>query len=168
MKGLILPFRIILLSAWIVMATAAMVFSEQLYVDGLNGSDDNHGTKTKPVRTISCAAEIVDNANKTGSATIRIGPGIYTIEKTIVFSKRNFSKDKRLSIKATILPDDPDWKPGLMPVIVSAEIPKPTESGGRTAGKKTTSCPPRWSSSASSLLHRAEGICGPALSLLSI
>jgi len=31
----------------------------------------------------------------------------------------HFSKDERLTIRATVLPDDAGWNPGMMPVILS-------------------------------------------------
>jgi hypothetical protein len=36
---------------------------------------------------------------------------------------RPYTKEKRLTIEATVLPDDPNWKPALMPVVLSTEDP---------------------------------------------
>jgi hypothetical protein len=33
-----------------------------------------------------------------------------------------FSKDQRLTIRAALLPDDADWNPGKMPVIITMPL----------------------------------------------
>ena len=94
--------------------------AEVLYVDDTKGNDANSGTKDKPVRTIARAAAIVNDGNEPGPSIIKIEPGAYCIEETIEFkNSRQYTKDNRLVIEATILPDDPNWTPASMPVMLS-------------------------------------------------
>ncbi len=99
--------------------------SQVVYVDGRAGSDENAGTSEKPVRTLQRAAEIVNGGNEPGPATIRISPGRYHLTESVTFGgARPYSEESRLVIEASILPDDPNWKPTLMPVILSTEDPR--------------------------------------------
>lgn len=101
------------------------IIAETLYVDSRNGRDENPGTVEKPVRTIEQAAVMVNSKTKPGPTTIKIAPGIYNLSKCVVFeNKRPYTEKERLVIEASILPDDPTWKPALMPVILSNEDPR--------------------------------------------
>lgn len=81
------------------------------------------------------AAELVNGKLENGPAVIKILPGIYEIDKTIVFANsRVFTEKKRLVIEAAILPDDTGWRPGLMPVIFSSENLYDPERPGRITG----------------------------------
>ena len=106
-----------------------------LYVDVISGDDSNSGTKDKPLRSIDKAAAMVNRSNGSGPAIIKIGPGIYEIDKTVVFANhRVFTEKKRLVIEAAILPDDPGWKPELMPRIFSSENLYDPEKPDRVTG----------------------------------
>jgi hypothetical protein len=101
------------------------VGAETLCVDGLNGSDTNPGTKEKPLRTIGRAAAIVNSSAEPGPTIIKIVPGIYDLNQTVVFKNtRPYTEKDRLIIEASILPDDPQWNPALMPIILSTEDPR--------------------------------------------
>jgi hypothetical protein len=96
------------------------VNAEVLYVDSTSGSDTNPGTKEKPIRTIARAASIVNDCNEPGPTIIKIEPGAYCIEETVEFkNSRQYTKDKRFIIEATVLPDVHNWTPALMPVVLS-------------------------------------------------
>ncbi|MHC4396614.1 MAG: right-handed parallel beta-helix repeat-containing protein [Planctomycetota bacterium] len=119
----ILNFRIVFM-ALIVMMLASSVIAETIYVDNRNGNDANPGSKEKPLHTINQAAVMVSNSNARGPTTIKIAPGVYNLTKAVVFENtRPYTKEKRLTIEATVLPDDPQWKPAVMPVILSTEDP---------------------------------------------
>jgi L-ascorbate metabolism protein UlaG (beta-lactamase superfamily) len=106
----------------------ANVIAEVLYIDAKNGDDKNPGIKEKPLRTINQAAVMVNGKTESGPTTIRIAPGVYNLAKAVVFENtRSYTKERRLTIKATILPDDSNWKPALMPIILSTEIPQQWE-----------------------------------------
>ena len=122
-----LNFRIVFVGL-VIGVLAPSLIAETLYIDGISGDDSSPGTKDKPLKTISKAAAMVNDSNAPGPTTIKIGPGVYNLTKAVVFENtRSYTKEKRLTIEATILPDDPNWKPALMPVVLSSEIPQQWE-----------------------------------------
>jgi hypothetical protein len=109
---------------------AGTVTAETLYVDGRIGSDENPGTGEKPVRTIRQAAAMVNGQTEKGPSTIKITPGVYNLDKSVVFeNQRAYTEKDRLTIEASILPDDPEWKPTDMPAILSTEDPRQAGRG---------------------------------------
>ena len=106
-----------------VLTTSAL--AETIYVDGRGGSDKNPGTKDEPVKTVGRVAEIVNSSMGQGPTTIKIAPGIYNLTESVMFSGTGqYTEKERLVIEAIELPDDPQWKPALMPVILSTEDPR--------------------------------------------
>jgi hypothetical protein len=104
---------------------SANVTAEVLYIDAKNGNDANPGTKEKPLCTIAKAAGIVNGKTESGPTIIKILPGTYNLTETVVFrNSRPYTQKDRLTIEATILPDDPTWKPTLMPIVLSIEDPR--------------------------------------------
>ncbi len=105
--------------------TAQSIVAETIYVDGRTGSDKNPGTNGRPVRTIGRAAEIVNGGTEPGPTMIKIAPGIYNLTESVEFvGTGQYTEKERLVIEAIELPDDPQWKPALMPVILSTEDPR--------------------------------------------
>ena len=102
---------------------------------GMNGNDDNPGTKEQPLRTLGRAAEIVNSSTDSGPTCIKVAPGIYNLTESVVFeNERPYTEKDRLVIEADILPDDPRWDPALMPVILSTRDPRqPGNLSGLTA-----------------------------------
>lgn len=114
-----------LLSVLVIAILATSASAETIYVDGRSGSDKNPGTEEKPARTIGQAAEIVNSSTEPGPTTIKISLGLYNLDKSVEFkSTRAYTETERLVIEAAVLPDDPQWKPALMPVILSTEDPR--------------------------------------------
>jgi hypothetical protein len=103
-----------------------------LYIDANTGNDHNVGSKEQPLKTLYEAASRVNKANGTGAISIYLSEGIYGLDATVTFHPVNwhFSKDQRLTIRAVVLPDDPEWNPGKMPVIVST-MPLDFKPNGR-------------------------------------
>ncbi len=129
-----LTLRIIFV-CMIVGMLAPTLFAETLYVDRIGGDDISPGTKDKPLKSIDKAATMVNRSNGSGPATIKILPGTYEIDRTVVFAnQRVFTEKKRLVIEAAILPDDPGWKPELMPRIFSSENLYNPEKPNRVTG----------------------------------
>lgn len=95
-----------------------------LFVNTNSGNDHSIGSKEQPLKTLNEAAERVNHANGKGAITIYLSEGIYGLDATVTFHPVNwhFSKDERLTIRATVLPDDAGWNPGMMPVIVSTML----------------------------------------------
>ena len=111
------------------------VLAETVYVDARNGSDGNPGTKDKPLQTIGQVAQMVNNSTGPGPTTIKIAPGIYNLAESVEFSGTGqYTEKERLVIEAAILPDDPQWKPALMPVILSTEDPRRQDNLGGLTG----------------------------------
>jgi hypothetical protein len=117
------------LSVLVVAIFATCLRAETIYVDGRSGSDNNPGTKEKPVKTVGQAAEIVNSITEPVPTTIKIAPGIYSLSDSVEFkSTRPYTEKERLVIEAAVMPDDPQWEPSLMPVILSIEDPRRQES----------------------------------------
>lgn len=92
-----------------------------IYINPDSGKDQNPGTREQPIRSLFEAAKRVNQSNGTGAITIYLSEGIYGLDATVTFHPANwhFSKEQRLTIRAAVLPDDAEWNPGKMPVIVS-------------------------------------------------
>lgn len=86
------------------------------------------------VKTISQAATVVNSSKADGPTTLKIAPGTYILTEAIIFQNhRKYTPQKRLTIEATVLPDDSRWNPILMPVIIST-------SKGIPRGQRRLSC----------------------------
>ena len=117
------------LSILVVAIFATCLRAETIYVDGRDGSDKNPGTKEEPVKTVGRAAEMVSSSTEPGPTTIKIAAGIYSLEESVEFnSTRSYTEKERLVVEAAVLPDDPQWEPALMPVILSIENPRRQET----------------------------------------
>ncbi len=104
---------------------ASGALAETIYVDARNGDDRNPGTIEEPLRSLAKAAQKVTDKTESGAATIKIAPGTYNLGGSVVFDgARPYTEKERLVIEASILPDEPQWKPSLMPVILSTEDPR--------------------------------------------
>ncbi len=92
-----------------------------LYINATIGNDKNTGSKEQPLKSLYEAAERVNRSNGKGAVTIFLSEGIYNLDATVTFHPVNwhFTKEARLTIRATVLPDDSLWNPGSMPVIIS-------------------------------------------------
>lgn len=130
--------KILLSLAWLIFSSClpSVTFSQNssrtLYVDGNTGNDQNPGTLELPLLTINEAARMINRANGTGAIDIVLSEGIYGLDATVTFHPVNwhFSEEERLTVRAAILPDDPDWNAGKMPVIVST-MPLDFKPNGR-------------------------------------
>jgi hypothetical protein len=105
---------------------------KDVFIDSNTGNDLNVGSKEQPLKTLYEAANRVNEANGTGAISIYLSEGIYGLDATVTLHPVNwhFSKDQRLTIRAVVLPDDPEWNPGKMPVIVST-MPLDFKPNGR-------------------------------------
>lgn len=101
---------------------------ETIYVDIQKGDDRNPGTEELPYRTIYHAATRVNSASVGGPTTVKVAPGVYNLDRRVLFgNNRPYTREERLVIEATILPDDPEWRPVDMPVFLSSEDPGPLD-----------------------------------------
>jgi hypothetical protein len=102
-----------------------------IYLHPAKGDDSNSGTKDNPLKTLAGAARCVNENTGTGSITIILTEGIYAVGETAVFdlSNRSFTKNERLTLRAEILPDDPEWHTGRMPTLIHTMPLSPTWNG---------------------------------------
>lgn len=100
----------------------SVVNAEVIYLDSRNGDDANSGSKEQPIKTFLKAAELINNGTDEGGTTVIVAPGVYPLpERVLIENERPFTKADRLTIRAAILPGDADWKPGMMPVLISTQ-----------------------------------------------
>jgi hypothetical protein len=127
------------LAAWsCVLGLAATATAEVLYVDGRLGQDSQTGTQSQPLKTLAQAAKRINESSAPGSATIKVAPGVYSLDRPVLIEKgRNYTEQDRLTIEAAVVPNDPNWSPALMPVLLSVEDPRP--SGNLTGRTETYS-----------------------------
>jgi hypothetical protein len=92
---------------------------EALYLSPL-GSDANSGTRERPLLTLAAAARRVNESTGTGPMTIVLSEGVYAVGEQATFKPENrtFTRSARLTIRAEVLPDDPDWHSGRMPTLI--------------------------------------------------
>lgn len=111
-----------------------------IYLDPEHGQDENIGVKDSPLRSLYEAARRINQGNGAGAITIILREGIYGLDARVTFQPVNwhFNKEERLTIRAEVLPDDPEWHPGKMPVIVST-MPLNFKPGGKEDPLKGTS-----------------------------
>jgi len=64
--------------------------------------------------------------------TLILSEGVYSVGETTLLKpeQRSFSKTERLTIRAEVLPDDPDWHIGRMPTLIHT-MPLPATWNGR-------------------------------------
>ena len=102
----------------IVISSCLIAQSQAVYVDCINGNDNNPGTKAAPVFSVNKAADILKNIDN-DILTIKINPGIYILDHHVPVVTGKETSDKRIVIEASILPGDTSWTPDMMPVITS-------------------------------------------------
>jgi hypothetical protein len=130
--GLASVFRAAPLAAQQASATGPTAPGEALYLNPAAGADANPGTKTSPLRTLAEAARRVNRSDGSGTLTVMLSEGIYAVGETTLLKpeRRTFSKASRLTIRAEVLPDDPDWHTGRMPTLIHT-MPLPKTWNGR-------------------------------------
>ena len=105
----------------------------EIWINPANGTDTNPGTKAGPLRTLDEAARRVNQSSGDGPMTIILTEGVHVIGETTSLKpeRRSFTKAARLTIRAEVLPDDPEWNIGRMPALIHTMPVPPTWSTGR-------------------------------------
>jgi hypothetical protein len=103
-----------------------------IYLHPALGADTNSGSLDSPLRTLSEASRRVNQMSGAGPITLILSEGIYAIGETVVFKPEHwtFSREARLTVRAGVLPDDPDWHAGRMPALIHT-MPIPPDWNGR-------------------------------------
>ena len=106
--------------------------TKEIFINPNSGNDQNAGSADQPLKSLYEAADRINRANGSGSITVFLSDGIYGLDATVTFHPANwhFTEENRLTIRAAVLPDEPDWNPGMMPVIVSS-MPLDFKPNGR-------------------------------------
>ena len=83
------------------------------------------------MRSLAAAARLVNAATGTAAVTIVLREGVHSVADTALFkpASRTFTKEAPLTIRAEMLPDDPEWAPKRMPVLVHTMPLLPTWLG---------------------------------------
>ena len=99
---------------------SAAAEEDTIYVNPASGADSNSGEKDSPLRTLAEAARRVNESTGTGPMAVILAEGVYAVGETAVFKpeRRTFTQTNRLTIRAEVLPDDPDWHTGRMPTLI--------------------------------------------------
>jgi len=111
---------------------AEVVEGGTICLNPATGADTNSGAKGSPLRTLAEAARRVNESTGAGPMTIVLSEGIYAVGETTLLKaeRRSFSRAERLTIRAEVLPDDPEWHIGRMPTLIHT-IPVPASWNGR-------------------------------------
>jgi hypothetical protein len=112
-------------------AQAADAAGGTIHLNPATGTDANAGTKDSPLKTLAEAARRVNKSDAAGPMTIVLSEGIYAIGETTLLKpeRRSFTKTARLTIRAEVLPDDPEWNTGRMPTLIHTMPVPPTWNG---------------------------------------
>ena len=112
-------------------ATTATLAGPTLYLNPASGADTNAGAQGSPLRTLAEAARRVNESSGAGPVTIVLSEGVYAVGETTLLKpeRRSFSRKERLTIRAEVLPDDPEWDVGRMPTLIHTLPLSPTWNG---------------------------------------
>jgi len=108
--------------------------AQQLFVNSKTGDDAAQGTKAQPLKTIREAARRVNVDTTKGPTMIVLSAGVYLLTETVLFSNDKYTRENRLVLRAEVMPDDTDWTPGKMPVVMTAAPMTQGVGGGEARG----------------------------------
>ena len=96
------------------------------------GADTNAGTRDSPLRTLAAAARRVSEGKEPGRRRSSSRKVSMRSAKPARFAapNRSFTRTARLTIRAEVLPDDPEWHTGRMPTLIHT-MPLSTVWNGR-------------------------------------
>lgn len=111
------------LTLLLLFAVSTLSFAQnaiEIYVNPINGCDCTDGENGSPLKTLKAAVEKANADRSTGPLTIILSPGIYSLDQTLTLKpvNRELTRTSRLTIRAQILPDDPEWNTSSMPTII--------------------------------------------------
>ena len=108
--------------------------AQTIYVDPKLGDDAYPGTEELPLKTLKQACEKINQNTEDLSTELILAEGIYILDSSIVFKPTiQYSTKNRLVIRAKILPDDQNWMPSSMPVILPLLLDKKEDPDGEWA-----------------------------------
>lgn len=94
--------------------------AQTIFVDAAKGKNGAKGTMADPLVNLETAIKLAGNFPGDQPVTIRVYPGLYVLQHIAEIKTRKQPHDTlKYTIEAAIMPDDPNWQPGSMPVIQS-------------------------------------------------
>ena len=109
----------IFLSLFVLVASlmsGSSCFGTTVYVDPLEGSDDQDGSSAAPLLTIERAIQYVKTIDDP-RCVVKLNPGIHVLRNRV---NLEFDRDvTEIVIEASELPGDEGWTPEKMPVVIS-------------------------------------------------
>jgi hypothetical protein len=102
-----------------------------IHVNPASGADTTAGTKDAPLRTLAEATRRVNASSGSGAMTVVLSEGVYSVGETTLLKpeRRSFSRTERLTLRAEVLPDDPEWDIGKMPTLIHTMPLEPAWNG---------------------------------------
>jgi hypothetical protein len=102
-----------------------------IHVNPASGADTTAGTKDAPLRTLAEATRRVNASSGSGAMTVVLSEGVYSVGETTLLrpERRSFSRTERLTLRAEVLPDDPEWDIGKMPTLIHTMPLEPAWNG---------------------------------------
>jgi hypothetical protein len=128
---LIMVKQLFLLS--MVTLSSLVASAENFYINPKTGNDKNPGSQSLPLKTIGEAGKRINASTAKEATAIILSEGVYALTETVLFTNTTFSAENRLTIRAELLPDDPDWSPQRMPIITAVIPAAPTPGDGEEA-----------------------------------
>jgi hypothetical protein len=104
---------------------------DTIYLNPASGVDTSSGSQGSPLRTLAEASRRVNESGGSGATTIILAEGVYAVGETTLLKaeRHSFSSRERLTIRAEVLPDDPEWHIGRMPTLIHTLPLSPTWNG---------------------------------------
>jgi hypothetical protein len=99
--------------------------NDTIYINPNIGNDYNKGSIKEPLKTLNAGIALINKYNGNKSLTLKLEPGLYALDTNLTIEyNKHFTKENRLTIEASIMPDDTKWSPETMPTIISASLPQ--------------------------------------------
>lgn len=113
--------KLIVITLIAIQSSLGQITENKIFVNPKIGLNTNSGTKDSPIKSLSEAARRVSAADGEGAINVLLSSGVYGLSETAEFNAQNwkFSKHNRLTIRAEILPDEAEWSPAEMPILIS-------------------------------------------------
>jgi hypothetical protein len=112
--------KVLFLASLLSIQISSTILAQDYFIDHHNGSDTNIGTQLRPFKTFEKAIQKANALTGSGNIRLKVMPGTYVLhDKLIINPIRVLNDTTRYIIEAFHNPDDEDWKPEKMPVILS-------------------------------------------------
>jgi hypothetical protein len=101
-------------------------FSQVIYINPEQGNDSNIGSQQEPIKTLNEGVLRVNQySGEYDSLVLKLQPGLYVLDENLTINyNSSFTNENTLTIEAEIMPDDEDWTPIKMPVLISTSLPE--------------------------------------------